>query len=47
MALQVTEFFGFEPLDPAGRVFADQTRCPFVGNTYIKPRHGGALVEQS
>lgn len=45
MALQVTEFFGFEPLDPAGRIFADQAQCPFVNGPCIKPRHGACSVK--
>ncbi len=45
MALKVTEFFGFDPLDPAARPFVEQLVCPFVDGKCIKPEHGACSVE--
>ena len=46
MALQVTEFFGFAPLDPIARDEVDARRCPFVNSDCIKPNHGACSVQQ-
>lgn len=46
MALQVTEFFGFAPLDPVARAEVDARRCPFVDSDCIKPHHGACSVRQ-
>lgn len=46
MALRITEFFGYSPLDPAGKANADKLYCPFVGSGCIKPRHGACSVRQ-
>ena len=46
MALQVTEFFGFAPLDPVAQAEVDAHRCPFVNSDCIKPHHGACSVRQ-
>lgn len=46
MALQVTEFFGYTPLDPAAAGNVADRRCPFVGSDCIKPKHGACSVRQ-
>ncbi len=45
MALKVTEFFGFTPLDPAGASYVEGIWCPFVDARCIKPRHGACSVQ--
>ncbi len=45
MALQITEFFGFSPLDEAANPFVAGRICPFVQSTCIKPRHGACSVQ--
>ncbi len=45
MALKITEFFGFTPLDPAAAPFVEGRLCPFVGDKCIKPRHGACSVQ--
>lgn len=47
MAIRIVEFFGYPPLDPAGRVFADAKRCPFISNDCIKPQHGSCSLAAS
>jgi hypothetical protein len=44
MALRIVEFFGYTPLDSAGKPFADSKICPFVGKNCIKPRHGSCAL---
>lgn len=44
MALRITEFFGFTPLDPAAAPFVSGVTCPFVGSACLKPRHGACSV---
>lgn len=46
MALQVEEFFGYAPLDPAARKHVADRTCPFVGYPCIKPRSGACSVRQ-
>lgn len=46
MALQVIEFFGYTPLDPAAAGNVADRQCPFVGNNCIKPNHGACSVRQ-
>ena len=46
MALQVTEFFGHAPLDPAATATVSVKRCPFVNGPCIKPNHGACSVRQ-
>ena len=46
MALQVTEFFGLTPLDPAAETDVAARRCPFVKGDCIKPNHGACSVRQ-
>lgn len=46
MALQVIEFFGYTPLDPAAKGNVAARRCPFVGSNCIKPKHGACSVRQ-
>lgn len=46
MALQVIEFFGYTPLDPAAAGNVADRRCPFVGSDCIKPNHGACSVRQ-
>ena len=46
MALRVTEFFGYAPLDPAAANFVAARECPFVGNDCIKPNHGSCSMQQ-
>ena len=46
MALQVTEFFGHTPLDPAANATVALKRCPFVKGPCIKPNHGACSVRQ-
>jgi hypothetical protein len=45
MALKITEFFGFAPLDPAGRKYIDSLTCPFVDSACIKPEHGACSAQ--
>lgn len=45
MALRITEFFGFEPLDPAATSYVATLQCPFVATKCIKPRHGACSVQ--
>ena len=45
MALKVTEFFGFTPLDPAARAYVEDLECPFVDGKCIKPEHGACSAE--
>lgn len=45
MALKITEFFGFTPLDPAARQFIDERKCPFVSSPCIKPEHGACSTQ--
>jgi len=47
MALQIVEFFGFEPLRPEARPFIADTRCPFTELGCIKPNHGACSVRQT
>src|SRR5215472_9895723 len=47
MALRITEFFGYTPLDPAGLEYAKDRRCPFVEDKCIKPKHGACSVQQT
>lgn len=46
MALQITEFFGYAPLDPAAASAVAALRCPFVNSDCIKPNHGACSVQQ-
>lgn len=46
MALRVTEFFGYAPLDPAAATHRDRLICPFIDGECIKPRHGSCSVQQ-
>lgn len=46
MALQVTEFFGYQPNDPAARAFVAGRECPFIQGDCIKPNHGACSVKQ-
>ena len=46
MALQVQEFFGWFPLDPAATQDVARKRCPFVDAPCIKPNHGACSVRQ-
>ena len=46
MALQITEFFGFTPLDPAAAGSVRDRLCPFVSSDCIKPNHGACSVQQ-
>lgn len=46
MALKITEFFGFEPLDPAAASYVQGRICPFINSPCIKPNHGACSVEQ-
>ncbi|KAA8610881.1 hypothetical protein AL037_11595 [Salipiger aestuarii] len=45
MALKITEFFGFKPLDPAAAPYVSGLQCPFVGGKCIKPTLGACAVE--
>lgn len=45
MALKITEFFGFTPLDPAAAPYVEAQRCPFVSGSCIKPTLGACSVE--
>lgn len=45
MALKITEFFGFSPLDPAAQKYIEQLKCPFVDGKCIKPEHGACSAE--
>lgn len=45
MALKITEFFGFAPLDPAARPFIEARSCPFVDSACIKPEHGACSAQ--
>lgn len=45
MALKITEFFGFPPLDPKAQFYVDNLECPFVGSRCIKPEHGACSVQ--
>ncbi len=47
MAARIVEFFGYTPLDAAGKAFAEATKCPFVKAKCIKPKHGACSIEQS
>lgn len=46
MALQVSEFFGYPPLDSHAANFVKNQICPFVGSECIKPAHGACSVRQ-
>jgi len=46
MALQVIEFFGYRPLDPAATSTVSAKFCPFIGNSCVKPNHGACSVQQ-
>ena len=46
MALRVTEFFGYAPLDPASASYVADRHCPFVRGACIKPNHGSCSVQQ-
>lgn len=46
MALQVIEFFGFSPLDPAAERYVVEKRCPFIEVPCVKPNHGACSVKQ-
>lgn len=46
MALQIVEFFGHAPLDPAATADVESRRCPFVNSDCIKPNHGACSVRQ-
>lgn len=45
MAGRLVEFFGYAPLDLAGRYYASKKHCPFVDAACIKPKHGGCSME--
>ena len=45
MALRITEFFGYTPLDPAAATHAADRHCPFVNRDCIKPGHGACSVQ--
>jgi len=47
MALRITEFFGFAPLDPEAYPFVAELSCPFVQHPCIKPRRGACSFQQS
>ncbi|OEJ64080.1 NotI family restriction endonuclease [Magnetovibrio blakemorei] len=47
MALQIVEFFGFKPLDPASTSFVANKRCPFINDDCSKPDHGACSVCQT
>lgn len=40
MALQITEFFGFKPLDPRAKKYIENRLCPFTEDKCLKPKHG-------
>lgn len=44
MALTVSEFFGFSPLDPAAANFVAGRQCPFISADCVKPSHGACSV---
>lgn len=46
MALQVVEFFGFEPLNSQAQQCIDDIMCPFTRTSCIKPNHGACSVRQ-
>lgn len=46
MALLLTEFFGYAPLDPASAPLVAGRDCPFIGNACTKPNHGACSVQQ-
>ena len=46
MALKVTEFFGYAPLDAAATGHVAERRCPYVKRDCIKPKHGACSVQQ-
>ena len=46
MALRITEFLGYAPLDPAAANDVADRRCPFVDSNCIKPNHGACSVQQ-
>ncbi len=46
MALQIKEFFGYAPRDPAAADDVAEQRCPFVESDCIKPNHGACSVQQ-
>jgi hypothetical protein len=46
MALKITEFFGFMPLDPAAAQYVAARTCPFIHSACIKPNHGACSVQQ-
>lgn len=45
MALRIVEFFGYEPLQPQGRLLAAKRECPFTNGNCIKPNHGACSVK--
>lgn len=47
MALQIVEFFGYEPLDPAAQPHVAAVSCPFITQNCIKPNHGACSVRQT
>lgn len=47
MALQIVEFFGYAPLDPAAQPHAASVNCPFINQSCIKPNHGACSVRQT
>lgn len=47
MALQIVEFFGYEPLDPAAQPHVAAVTCPFINQNCIKPNHGACSVRQT
>lgn len=47
MALQIVEFFGYEPLDPAAQPHVTAVTCPFINQNCIKPNHGACSVRQT
>lgn len=47
MALQITEFFGFEPGDAAAGPYFSARQCPFIGRDCTKPEHGACSVRQT
>lgn len=47
MALQVVEFFGYEPLSQQARPYIADLTCPFTRTACIKPNHGACSVRQT
>jgi hypothetical protein len=46
MPARLSEFFGYQPLDPAGLAYANSRQCPFLAVECLKPKLGGCSLEQ-